>query len=232
MTTPNIRRSETHLYVLLLSAPVLLTLYRYHGYVDRLPRAFSHWAAEPHGDIYARLWQFASLFVLLGLVPFVYETFGRRRRAADLGLAAGDWRYGLRTAGVLLPVLVAVAWAGAQMPDVRVEYPMARSLLGDRSWLLWYEAAYVLLYYVAWEFYFRGVLLFGIAPYLGAVPAILIQTISSCLVHIGKPEGEILGSIVVGIAFGWLALRSRSFWYVFVLHATLGVLTDLFVILR
>ena len=34
MTSPNIRRSETHLYVLLLSAPVLLTLYRYHGYAD------------------------------------------------------------------------------------------------------------------------------------------------------------------------------------------------------
>jgi uncharacterized protein len=232
MSTPNIRRSETHLYLLLLSAPVLLTVYRYHGYADRFQVAFPSWASGPSGDVYSRFWQFGALFVLLFLVPFAYETIGKRRRPVDLGLGAGDWRYGLKTMGLLLPLVLVVAWAGGRMPDVRGEYPMARTLLTDRGWLLWYELAYVLFYYVAWEFYFRGVLLFGIAPYLGAVPAILVQTISSCLIHIGKPEGEILGSIVVGLVFGWIALRSRSIWYVFALHASLGVLTDLFVIFR
>jgi membrane protease YdiL (CAAX protease family) len=92
--------------------------------------------------------------------------------------------------------------------------------------------AYVVLYYVAWEFYFRGYLLFSLKKDFGALSAVLIQTISSCLIHIGKPEGEILGSIPVGILFGIIALRTRSFWYVFVLHAALGVLTDLFVLIR
>jgi membrane protease YdiL (CAAX protease family) len=60
--------------------------------------------------------------------------------------------------------------------------------------------------------------------------AILIQTISSSLIHLGKPEGEILGSIIVGIIFGAIAIRTRSFLYVFILHATIGVLTDIFIL--
>jgi len=116
------------------------------------------------------------------------------------------------------------------MPDVRMEYPLAKIFLNDRQGLWFYELMYVVFYYVAWEFYFRGFLLFGLTERFGAVNAILIQTISSCLIHIGKPEGEIIGSIVVGILFGMIALRSRSIRYVFIIHAAIGVLTDIFII--
>jgi membrane protease YdiL (CAAX protease family) len=230
MTVEAARRSDSHLGVLLLSAPVLLTVYRYHGYADTFRAAFPSLGGAPSADLLSRFWQFGAVFVLLLVVPLAYARWGMKVRAADVGLGAGDWRWGLKVTAALLPVVVAVAWAGARMPDVRAEYPMARTLVADHAWLLWYEAAYVLLYYVAWESYFRGVLVFGVAPYLGAAPAILIQTISSCLIHIGKPEGEILGSIAAGVAFGWLAWRSRSIWYGVALHAALGVLTDLFVI--
>ncbi|MBF0472368.1 MAG: CPBP family intramembrane metalloprotease, partial [Nitrospirae bacterium] len=60
--------------------------------------------------------------------------------------------------------------------------------------------------------------------------AILIETISSCLIHIGKPPGETIGSIIVGVIFGLIALRTKSIWYVFILHAVIGVLTDIFII--
>ena len=100
----------------------------------------------------------------------------------------------------------------------------------DQSNLWIYEIAYVLLYYIAWEFFFRGFILFGLKTKFGAINAILIQTISSCLVHIGKPEGEIIGSIIVGVIFGVIVLRTRSIWYVVLLHAAIGVLTDLFII--
>jgi membrane protease YdiL (CAAX protease family) len=116
------------------------------------------------------------------------------------------------------------------MPDVRSEYPLSRILFAHRDLVLWYEAAYVLFYYIAWEFFFRGFLLFPLAKRFGGMNAVLIQTISSCLVHIGKPEAEIFGSIFAGIIFGVLALRTRSFWYGFALHAGIGVLTDLFIL--
>jgi len=113
---------------------------------------------------------------------------------------------------------------------MRVEYPLAKTLLADHSHFVFYEIIYVLFYYVAWEFFFRGFLLFGLKDRFGAVNAILIETISSTLIHIDKPEGEIIGAIVVGILFGMIALRSKSFWYVFLIHASIGVLLDYFII--
>jgi membrane protease YdiL (CAAX protease family) len=116
------------------------------------------------------------------------------------------------------------------MQSIRNEYPLARILLSHHEWFFAYETAYVIFYYVAWEFFFRGFLLFGLKDRFGNMNAVLIQTISSCLVHIGKPESEIIGSLIVGIIFGAIALRTRSFWYVFILHAAIGVLTDYFII--
>ena len=111
-----------------------------------------------------------------------------------------------------------------------MEYPLAKSLLSDQSNLLLYQSAYIIFYYFGWEFFFRGFLLFGLKDRFGDINAILIQTISSCLIHIGKPEGEILGSIIIGILFGIIALRTRSIWYVFLIHAAIGVFLDLFII--
>ncbi|HHH55016.1 MAG TPA: CPBP family intramembrane metalloprotease [Bacteroidetes bacterium] len=50
------------------------------------------------------------------------------------------------------------------------------------------------------------------------------------MVHIDKPEGEIFGSILAGIVLGIIAIRTKSIWYVIILHATIGILTDLFII--
>ncbi|HNR08342.1 MAG TPA: CPBP family intramembrane metalloprotease, partial [Saprospiraceae bacterium] len=90
--------------------------------------------------------------------------------------------------------------------------------------------AYIFFYYLVWEFYFRGFLLFGLAKIYGPAAAILIQTISSCLVHLGKPEGETLGSVAAGLLFGLLALRTGSIWYGWLIHFSLGVMTDFFIL--
>lgn len=224
---------KKHTYALLLSAPVLLSLYYYHGAASKFLEYFPSFAGQGNADLYALYWRFACFFVLAGLMPFFYLAVVMKAPLAQFGLGLGDWKTGLPMVLVLLPVVVApLIWVAAGLPDIRGEYPMLRALF-QKPQLFWqYEIAYVLLYYVAWEFFFRGFLLFGLARDLGAVNAILIQTISSCLIHLGKPESETLGSIVVGILFGIIALRTRSIWYVFALHAGIGVLTDYFVLAR
>jgi len=174
--------------------------------------------------------QFLRFFGLFFVLPALYIKFVMKRPLSDFGLGLGDVKTGLKILAFLIPVIFVAIYFAADMPDVRSEYPLAKSLLHERSHLVFYEAAYVIFYYIAWEFYFRGVLLFGLKDRFGAFNAILIQTISSCLVHIGKPEGEIIGSIIVGIIFGIIALRTRSIWYVVILHALIGVLTDLFIV--
>jgi membrane protease YdiL (CAAX protease family) len=48
--------------------------------------------------------------------------------------------------------------------------------------------------------------------------------------HIGKPGAEIFASIVAGVVFGWVALKCRSIWPVFISHWGLGAFMDIFVI--
>ena len=223
-------KRDLHVYVMLLSAPVLLTLYRYHGYPQFFYAYFPKFKSLYQGDLIARYWQFGVFFVLMFILPALYVKFGMKSSLRQFGWGAGDIKYGLKWL-ITIPLLVApIIFIASKMPSLRTEYPLAKSLLTDQTHLFVYETAYVMFYYVAWEFFFRGFLLFGLKERFGAVNAILIQTISSCLVHIDKPEGEIIGSIVVGILFGMIALRSRSIWYVFLIHVSIGVLTDLFII--
>ena len=64
---------------------------------------------------------------------------------------------------------------------------------------------------------------------LGDGNAILVQTLASCLIHIGKPAGEIYGAIVAGLLWGFIVFRARSLWAVLLMHWALGVSLDFFI---
>ena len=94
-----------------------------------------------------------------------------------------------------------------------------------------YELAYVALYYLAWEFAFRGVVLFGLLAFLphtvpGIAVAIMVQTFLSTIYHIGHPHSEVLGAFVLGLAAGTMAVITGSILYGLLCHALIGVLND------
>ena len=223
-------KRDIHIYWLLVSAPILITIYRYYG----CPEAFYRFIGDSGtSEIYSIFWQFGIFFLLMMVIPLLSTRLFRELDLSAMGLGLGDYKTGLKLVVVALPFIVLpIIYFAADMPELRSEYPLAKILLQDHSWILPYELSYILFYYIAWEFFFRGFLLFGLLPKFGAMHAVIIQTISSCLIHIGKPEVEIIGSIVVGIVFGAVALRTRSIWYVFMIHAAIGVLTDLFIIFK
>jgi membrane protease YdiL (CAAX protease family) len=91
---------------------------------------------------------------------------------------------------------------------------------------------FYLVYYLGWEFLFRGFMLFGLEGRCGAVLAILVQMIPSAIVHIGKPASESFAAIAAGLVFGYVAFRTRSILYPLLLHAIVGIGTDVFVTLH
>ncbi|KAA3611309.1 MAG: CPBP family intramembrane metalloprotease [Calditrichaeota bacterium] len=218
-------------YILLISAPILLTIYWYYGNADFISNFLPANLTDIQSGFFSYIGQFFSFFILLFVIPVIYIKSFKKRSLKDFGLHFGNSRFGLKLVLLIVPfIIVPVIYLAAQMGDIQKEYPLLKLLHTNKEWLLYYELAYVILYYFAWEFYFRGFLLFGLSKKFGPLNAVLIQTISSCLIHLGKPDGEIFGSIVVGVIFGAIALRTNSFIYVFVLHAAIGVLTDLFII--
>ena len=73
------------------------------------------------------------------------------------------------------------------------------------------------LYMFAWEFLFRGYMLFGLEKSIGK-SAIFVQAIPFVLLHLGKPFLETLACIPGGFIFGYVAHRTRSFLPCFIIH--------------
>ncbi len=210
----------------------LLGLYVYQG--D--PSFFEHWLAPglelgAWGSWAARCWQYAVAVVLMLVLPIAWWCFAERRPIADAGMGLGDARFGLRFLVVAALALTPVLWINAGSPEFQAEYPLVA--LSGVSWghFLAWQLCYA-VYYFAWEFFFRGFLQLGAARRLGVLGAMALQVSASTLLHIGKPQGETMAAVVAGLAFGVVALRARSFLYLFLLHWYVGCLTDLFCLIR
>lgn len=188
------------------------------------------------GDLAPTLVYFAAFFLLLFAVPlaWVLTAGGDELTPASLGLAPGDWRLGLLACAIGTPIVVFAAFTGSRDPALRSFYPFARDTLGPGPGFALYETAYALLYYPAWEFAFRGVLLFGLAGLGGGGPAavaaaILVQTMLSTVYHLGHPPSEVISAFVFGLVFGAIAAVTGSVLSPLYLHALVGVLDDVFI---
>ena len=215
--------------VILLLAPLLLTTFKYYGsrsfYLSELADkcVLFNDAART-----AELWHFSSAFLLMGVLPALVVKWVFKESLADYGVQRGDTGFSLKALLLLLPVMVALTYPNARVPGFMAEYPFDRGA-GSSSAAFISHAGTYLLYYMGWEFFFRGFMLFGLRGALGDWNAIQVQTLASCLIHIGKPAGEIYGAIVAGLLWGFIVFRTRSLWAVLVMHWALGVSLDFFI---
>jgi len=91
---------------------------------------------------------------------------------------------------------------------------------------LLFELVY-LTQFISVEFFFRGFGLFRVerlCPGWGVV----LMAIPYSFIHIHKPFGEAVGSIVAGVVLGSLALKTRSIWPGVIVHACIALSADLF----
>ncbi len=225
-----LKEGDWKVKILLLSVPVILLVYIYHGMDEAFARYFSHLSNLYYFDIYRYVYQFLATLVLFFLFPLIIIKLIFKEKLKNYGLSLGDKRYGLRFIIITIPLIVTpIIILASRMPQVRAEYPLSKLVQDNASVFLLYELSYVLLYYVGWEFFFRGYMLFGLREKFGDTYAILLQVIPSALLHFNKPESEFLGSIILGIVLGYLALRTRSILYPLIIHSCIGVFTDLFI---
>jgi uncharacterized protein len=212
------RPQQLRTAAILLPVPLLLTLWVYFGRHDAT-RAFLP------NDATRAFCEYLAAFLLLFCLPALLCRLTLRRPLSDFGLRPGNWRMGLGFLALGAPLMLLAAALAAKDPAMQAEYPLAKSALQDLPLFIALEGAY-LLYYFSWEFFFRGFLLFGLEKPFGPLAAVLIQTIPSTIVHIGKPLSECLAAILAGLLFGWLSLRTRSILYPLALHALVGVALD------
>jgi membrane protease YdiL (CAAX protease family) len=177
---------------------------------------------------------FLAFFVLLLAVPcflVFLSSSGPWAALASFGWSFGRAGLGFALAAIGLPIAILAGSIGSRDPEMKKMYPFAKAACADARTFAGYELTYLFLYYLPWEFVFRGVLFLPLVPLVGLIPALAIQTALSTLMHIGHPDTEVFAAAGAGLVFGLIAWATGSFLYPLILHAATGIATDTFLFL-
>lgn len=217
----NVTRAEMLMWVLSIAAMVLLlTVGDESTYMEFIANDDTAYRDKQYNSY---LYHHLMTLVFLGLPLLLARPLG----IADIGFdlfKLGDWKWGLKWALIACVGMILPTWISSYDAQFLNEYPLAHSMFDNAGWLVLFALSYV-LYYIGWEGFFRGFMGFGFIK-VGYRPfvALMIQVSLSCIIHIGKPDMELTGSIAGGIIFGVLAYRSGSLLWPFLFHLFLGLL--------
>lgn len=199
-----------------------------------------------HGDLGIYGLRFFLISLLFGLIPFLVLTL-LGLRPAEVGIRRPRLRFYLwlvlACAGCGLGFLTYLA------SDLASYYPYSKTIpallkQGQIAWLFFHPCLYLFFYYLPWEFFFRGFLIFPLLKTVDSSwPAdmrlnsirflvLSFQTIPSAFFHIGHPLLELLSAIPAGFFFGLLAFKTRSILPGLIFHACLGISLDLLILLE
>lgn len=128
---------------------------------------------------------------------------------------------------VLSSILISVNFFNAKAKGNLLMYPQIRTEQWNLS-LLISSALSWSAYLFAYEFLFRGLLLYSSISLLGLWPAIILNIGIYSLVHVPKGIKESLWSIVLGIILCLLVVRTGSFWIAFFIHVVLALSNEWF----
>ena len=165
--------------------------------------------------------------VCLGLLPGILVLSLSFWHFSDLGLGLNLSKTVLIwTSGIGICVLV-ISYFFSQKPENFRIYPQIREnpwtiktvVINTGSWLA---------YLCAYEFLFRGLLLFTLYVALGLWPAIVITTCLYVLVHIPKGFKEAVGALPFGVVLGLITIEAGSIWPALFIHGILALSNDHF----
>jgi TRAP-type transport system periplasmic protein len=161
--------------------------------------------------------------IVLGGVPCL-AAFFLRLALQDIGVRGS----GPLAPGVVLPAMTALVPLMillSRSSGTRATYPLIRA----QRWSFGLLAANT----VSWAFFlagyelcFRGFLLLALARAAGEPAAIAIVTVAYSATHLRRGHAETLGSMLIGVAFAWLTLRTGTIWAAWLGHLLIACTTE------
>jgi membrane protease YdiL (CAAX protease family) len=213
--------------ILLLSVVVIVTWKTagsqtfYHDHVAGLFQLSDSLAA-------AAWYQMGMMFVLLGILPACLMRFAFGESLMSVGLGRGSLLAGLVLFALAVPLILWISYANADNPEFRAVYPLNRGACQCGSTFAAHVAS-LALFYLGWEFHFRGFLQQGLGASIGPAAGLWVQVLASCLLHLDRPEAELWASIPAAILWGVQAKYTGAIWTGFAQHFLLGATLDYFI---
>jgi len=188
-----------------------------------------------HDDFRSFLQYFVCFFLMFLAFPvliIVLVSGEPIRFLSSNGLTFGRSQKGLLWTVISIPAALVAAFIGSRDPVMKAHYPLSKQAFSNAKKFVFFEICYIVLYYLPWEFVYRGILFFPLIPAIGLVPALALQTLISTLYHVGHPNMEIFASLGAGFLLGFIAYATGSFLYTAFIHALAGVSHDVFLYVR
>lgn len=225
------RNSDINLNLSLLFACIILFVYCYFGSFSFFEKTFENIPDLGYWKIIYHNCMSLVLFFCFGLI---FTKFILKKSPKDFGLAFNQKKLSIILILIAVPVSALCGLSCVSDEQMTATYPLVDlNKYGTWYFVLGYFISYF-LYYVGWEYLFRGLLLNASKEKMGIVGAILFTTLISALIHtsigaFGKPMIETLSAIPAGIIFGYIAYKTKSIYPTLVIHFLIGLFTDLFI---
>lgn len=120
-------------------------------------------------------------------------------------------------------VVITMNYFAARTPDNLAMYPQIRVTPPWPKKLLAASAFTWISYLLAYEFMFRGYLLFTCYEEMGKTLAITVNVALYALVHLPKGWKETVGAIPLGIILCLLTLQTGNIWIAVVVHVAMAL---------
>jgi len=227
------QNSDPVLNKTILFITVVLFVYCYFGSYSFFGKTFS---GTPDLEYFRIIYHHIACFALFFVIGLLYTKLILKKSPKEFGLGFGDSKTGLILCAAATVIMPLLGLSCITDPEMVAAYPLVDlHVFGAWYYVLGYFASY-LLYYVGWEYLFRGIGLFGTEGKIGSLGAILLTGMISALIHtsiggFGKPMLETLSAIPAGLVFGWVAYKTKSIYYSLYMHMIIGFSTDLAIFL-
>jgi membrane protease YdiL (CAAX protease family) len=172
------------------------------------------------------LWQRLSGVFFLGILPgsvLLILSFTLK----ELGLFYQISNNTILPTLILIVIVVVINSFAASNPENLKNYPQIR-ISGWNLSLIFINVISWSLYLMAYEFLFRGILLFGLIKPFGIWPAIAINVALYSLVHFPKGIRETLGAIPLGFVLSILTIQTGTIWIAVFVHIGMALSNDYF----
>jgi membrane protease YdiL (CAAX protease family) len=187
-----------------------------------LEKAFIKRFGEEASKVNWIVFQRLTGVLFFGLVPLIMIIFIIKVGLFQYGFSSGNFKSSLYWILILSPIVIILGFLNRKKPDNLAMYPQIRK----KEWniqLICLSALSWMAYLLAYEFMFRGFLLFASLQYVDTWPALSLNVAIYALVHVPKGYKEAFGAIPLGIVLVIASISTGNILVAFVVHSVMAL---------
>ena len=218
---------DNDLYISIFVVIISFLVYYFLSNSGTVKKSFIRRIGVEKIKVYWILFEKLLGFLFFGIIPLAVVFVIFNDRLQTFGISDENILLSIYWITGLSPVLIILSYFNSKTKENLKRYPQIRTSKWDLK-LLVISALSWFLYLLAYEFMFRGFLLFISEKNLGIWLAIIINIVVYSLAHLPKGVKETVGAIPLGLVLCLISLQTGNIWASFFLHLVLALSNEWF----